>query len=332
MRTFTLHLEGAARYERIDGVASFIAEDSSGQFGLLAHHERFVTALVPGLARLRCGSEPWQYLALPGGVAYFDAGELHVATRPLRAGRRLHARCMTSSTSSLPPRSSRCASCARAFASSRSRCSSACTRCSAREPCDERAGSAAARTRLEQTSSATAHASIAPARSAPACSRRCPTSARSAPLFVLPVVAGAYLGDWLDSHLRGYSVHWTITLIVVGVFVGAVNVYAHDPQAMISGTLIASCADHPRPRRRGRRALDAALAPVATRAAWQSALEGAYAVRASSRRGGRPRPCARGAAVRRHAVALRAHREPDGRRARASSHPPTSSRPPPRSP
>lgn len=80
MRTFTLHLEGAARYERIDGVASFIAEDSSGQFGLLAHHERFVTALVPGLARLRCGSEPWQYLALPGGVAYFDAGELHVAT------------------------------------------------------------------------------------------------------------------------------------------------------------------------------------------------------------------------------------------------------------
>lgn len=44
-------------------------------------------------------------------------------------------------------------------------------------------------------------------------------------VFVLPVVAGAYLGDWLDSHLRGYSVHWTLTLIVVGVFVGAVNVY-----------------------------------------------------------------------------------------------------------
>ncbi len=39
-----------------------------------------MTVLVPGLARLRRGEEPWQYLALPGGVAWFDAGELHVAT------------------------------------------------------------------------------------------------------------------------------------------------------------------------------------------------------------------------------------------------------------
>ena len=44
-------------------------------------------------------------------------------------------------------------------------------------------------------------------------------------VFVLPVVAGAYLGDWLDSQLRGYSVRWTVTLIFVGVVVGAVNVY-----------------------------------------------------------------------------------------------------------
>jgi ATP synthase protein I len=44
-------------------------------------------------------------------------------------------------------------------------------------------------------------------------------------LFVLPVIAGAYLGVWLDELISGYSVRWTISLILVGVFVGAVNVY-----------------------------------------------------------------------------------------------------------
>ena len=44
-------------------------------------------------------------------------------------------------------------------------------------------------------------------------------------LIVLPVVLGAYLGRWLDQQLAGYSVSWTISLIVLGVFVGALNVY-----------------------------------------------------------------------------------------------------------
>jgi ATP synthase protein I len=44
-------------------------------------------------------------------------------------------------------------------------------------------------------------------------------------LFVLPVIGGAYLGVWLDDMITGYSVRWTISLILVGVFVGAVNVY-----------------------------------------------------------------------------------------------------------
>jgi ATP synthase protein I len=44
-------------------------------------------------------------------------------------------------------------------------------------------------------------------------------------LFVLPVVGGAYLGLWLDERYPGYSQSWTISLIVVGVIVGAVNVY-----------------------------------------------------------------------------------------------------------
>jgi len=44
-------------------------------------------------------------------------------------------------------------------------------------------------------------------------------------LFVLPVVAGAYLGHWLDGLVAGYSVRWTVSLILLGVMVGAINVY-----------------------------------------------------------------------------------------------------------
>ena len=44
-------------------------------------------------------------------------------------------------------------------------------------------------------------------------------------MFALPIVGGAYLGSWLDDKLKGYSVSWTITLILLGVFVGAMNVY-----------------------------------------------------------------------------------------------------------
>jgi ATP synthase protein I len=44
-------------------------------------------------------------------------------------------------------------------------------------------------------------------------------------LFVLPVVGGAYLGLWLDGLASGYSTRWTISLILLGVFVGAANVY-----------------------------------------------------------------------------------------------------------
>jgi ATP synthase protein I len=44
-------------------------------------------------------------------------------------------------------------------------------------------------------------------------------------LLVLPVIGGAYLGRWLDSLAAGYSTRWTVSLIVLGVFIGAVNVY-----------------------------------------------------------------------------------------------------------
>ena len=44
-------------------------------------------------------------------------------------------------------------------------------------------------------------------------------------LLEVPVVAGAYLGNWLDGMAEGYSVRWTVSLIVLGVVFGAINVY-----------------------------------------------------------------------------------------------------------
>ncbi|MEN8261445.1 MAG: AtpZ/AtpI family protein [Pseudomonadota bacterium] len=44
-------------------------------------------------------------------------------------------------------------------------------------------------------------------------------------VFVLPVIAGAYLGSWLDNLSAGYSLRWTMSLIILGIVVGIMNVY-----------------------------------------------------------------------------------------------------------
>ncbi|TAK81041.1 MAG: AtpZ/AtpI family protein [Betaproteobacteria bacterium] len=44
-------------------------------------------------------------------------------------------------------------------------------------------------------------------------------------VFVVPVVAGAYLGRWLDGLSEGYSLRWTLSLLFLGIVIGAVNVY-----------------------------------------------------------------------------------------------------------
>ena len=44
-------------------------------------------------------------------------------------------------------------------------------------------------------------------------------------IFVLPLIGGAYLGHWLDNQLEGYSMRWTLSLLMLGLIVGAVNVY-----------------------------------------------------------------------------------------------------------
>ena len=46
-------------------------------------------------------------------------------------------------------------------------------------------------------------------------------------LFVLPVIFGAYFGNWLDGRAQGYSIRWTIGLIFVGLVTGVINVYIY---------------------------------------------------------------------------------------------------------
>lgn len=81
MKTFALQLLSPTQQQQIDGVTSFVGEDDSGSFGILAGHLRSMTPLVFGLARFRCGEEDWQYLALPGGLLYFLDNRLYIYTR-----------------------------------------------------------------------------------------------------------------------------------------------------------------------------------------------------------------------------------------------------------
>jgi F-type H+-transporting ATPase subunit epsilon len=81
MNTFTLILSDATHSERIDGLTSFVGEDASGSFGILAGHARTMTTLVFGMARFRGAETDWRYLALPGAVLYFVDNELMISTR-----------------------------------------------------------------------------------------------------------------------------------------------------------------------------------------------------------------------------------------------------------
>lgn len=44
-------------------------------------------------------------------------------------------------------------------------------------------------------------------------------------VMVLPVVGGVYLGHWLDGMMAGYSMRWTLSLLLAGVVIGIFNVY-----------------------------------------------------------------------------------------------------------
>jgi F-type H+-transporting ATPase subunit epsilon len=81
MKTFRLMLLDATRRETFEEVISFVGEDASGSFGILAGHARLMTALLFGLARFRRADGHWRYLAFPGALLYFVNDELSISTR-----------------------------------------------------------------------------------------------------------------------------------------------------------------------------------------------------------------------------------------------------------
>ncbi len=81
MNSFTLQLLDATRSEEIRGLTSFVGEDASGSFGILAGHARLMTLLLAGLARFRIGDGPWTYLAMPGALLSFEHNRLTLSTR-----------------------------------------------------------------------------------------------------------------------------------------------------------------------------------------------------------------------------------------------------------
>jgi F-type H+-transporting ATPase subunit epsilon len=81
MNVFTLQLRDYQHQQHFEDTVSFVGEDASGSFGILAQHARMMTSLVFGLARFRRVEGAWIYLALPGGLAYFRDNSLSIVTR-----------------------------------------------------------------------------------------------------------------------------------------------------------------------------------------------------------------------------------------------------------
>ena len=81
MSVFTLQLRDYQHQQRFEDALSFVGEDESGSFGVMAQHARMMTSLVFGLARFRRVEGSWTYLALPGGLAYFHDNTLSIVTR-----------------------------------------------------------------------------------------------------------------------------------------------------------------------------------------------------------------------------------------------------------
>lgn len=81
MNTFIVHLLAADRTETINNVVSFSGEDKSGSFSLMARHERFMTTLTFGLARLKLANGTKEYLGFPGGLLYFCDNSISISTR-----------------------------------------------------------------------------------------------------------------------------------------------------------------------------------------------------------------------------------------------------------
>lgn len=81
MKTFVLELQSCSRSEEIVDVISFVGEDASGSFGIMAGHDWMMTSLQFGLSWFRHNNGEIEYLAMPGGLLHFINNRLLINTR-----------------------------------------------------------------------------------------------------------------------------------------------------------------------------------------------------------------------------------------------------------
>lgn len=86
MNTFTIRVLDSTGQQEFTDVVSFVGEDASGSFGILAGHARMIAALVVGLARFQRADGSWRYLAMPAAVLYFENNVLSLCSRRCLAG------------------------------------------------------------------------------------------------------------------------------------------------------------------------------------------------------------------------------------------------------
>ena len=227
MNTFLLHLQSATQYERIENVLSFVGEDDSGSFGILPGHARMMTLLGFGLARFRVTDQDWEFLALPGALAYFVDDQLYLNTRRYLRGKD-YERLSAAAAEGIARRRRSLARNETEHAPPGRRNVQALVENEAerrmvrmKTPDDSRS----AQKKLEEQVAKQARRMKQAEKERRGLVSQSVYLGTLGLMFVLPVVAGAYLGQWLDNLSKGYEVQWTVSLIVLGVVVGGINVY-----------------------------------------------------------------------------------------------------------
>jgi F-type H+-transporting ATPase subunit epsilon len=81
MSDFTMIVRASTGSQTFRNVNSFVGEDASGSFGIMAGHARAMTYLPAGLARFRTRDDHLHYVAVPGALLYFNREELMLTAR-----------------------------------------------------------------------------------------------------------------------------------------------------------------------------------------------------------------------------------------------------------
>jgi len=88
MSAITVSLLDGRSERRLEDVASLVATDGSGQFGILPGHEPLVTAVTAGLVRCRRADGGAYHLACTGGVLLCRDDQVQIVSARFLIGER----------------------------------------------------------------------------------------------------------------------------------------------------------------------------------------------------------------------------------------------------